>query len=216
MDTLHTVSRVWGVVQCLLFKLSALNRSWELRANPLLCRYAQWMTMAQCAKVFIGFPWGRTVDVSRDCGSCPHWPGMDWMNPLRGGKACFILFTYFSSGVVHVTYLLQVRSWVSASEILSPLIWIYSCKTWPALSREVTLCLPPKKTVAKGGIFAMMSGMFLGKGHTRMNTVAGLNGGAGWDRRRSCSLSRLYDHVEVSYNGGSTKLMFLSWNIWIR
>ena len=55
--------------------------------------------------------------------------------------------------------------------------------------------------------------MFLGKGHTRMNTVAGLNGGAGWDRRRSCSLSRFYHHLEVSYNGGSTKLMFLSWNI---
>ena len=54
---------------------------------------------------------------------------------------------------------------------------------------------------------------FQKKGSTRMNTVAGLNGGAGWDRRRSCSLSRLYDHVEVSYNGGSTKLMFLSWNI---
>ena len=77
MDTLHTVGRVWGVVQCLLSKLSALNRSWELGANPLLCRYAQWMTMAQCAKVFIGFPWGRTVVVSRDCWLCPHWPGRD-------------------------------------------------------------------------------------------------------------------------------------------
>ena len=46
------------------------------------------------------------------------------------------------------------------------------------------------------------------KGSTHMNTVAGLNGGAGWARRRSCSLSRFYDHLEVSYNGGSTKLMF--------
>ena len=95
MDTLHTVGRVWGMVQCLLSKLSALNRSWELGANPLLCRYAQWMTMAQCAKVFIGFPWGRTVVVSRDCWSCPHWPGMDWKNPLRGGKASLILLTFF-------------------------------------------------------------------------------------------------------------------------
>ena len=44
------------------------------------------------------------------------------------------------------------------------------------------------------------------RGSTRMNTVAGLNGGAGWDRRRSCSLSRLYDHLEVSYNGGCRKI----------
>ena len=169
MDTLHTVGRVWGVVQCLLSKLSALNRSWELGANPLLWRYAQWMTMAQCAKVFIGFPWGRTVVVSRDCGSCPHWPGMDWKNPLRGGKASLILLTYFSSCLVHLTFLLQVRSWVSASEILLfPLIWIYSGKTRSALSGEMTLCLPPKlKTVAKGWIFAMMSGMFFRKGACR-------------------------------------------------
>ena len=89
MDTLHTVGRVWGMVQCLLFKLSALNRSWELGANPLLCRYAQWMTMAQCAKVFIGFPWGRTVVVSRDCGSCPHWPGMDWTKPIAWREGLF-------------------------------------------------------------------------------------------------------------------------------
>ena len=41
----------------------------------------------------------------------------------------------------------------------------------------------------------------------------GLNGGAGWARRRFCLLSRLYKHVEVSYNVGSAKLMFLSWNI---
>ena len=47
---------------------------------------------------------------------------------------------------------------------------------------------------------------FQKKGSTRMNTVAGLNGGAGWDRRRSCSLSRLYDHLEVSYNGGCRKI----------
>ena len=46
-----------------------------------------------------------------------------------------------------------------------------------------------------------------------MNAVAGLNGGAGWDRRRSSSLSTFYNHLEVSYNGGSTKLMFLQWNI---
>ena len=204
MDTLHTVGRVWGMVQCLLFKLSALNRSWELGANPLLCRYAQWMTMAQCAKVFIGFPWGRTVVVSRDRGSCPHWPGMDWKNPLRGGKASFILFTYFSSGLVHVTYLFQVRSWVSASEILSPLIGIYSGKTWSALSGEMALCLPPKKTVAKGiESLPWWAACFLGKGHTRMT---GLNGGEGWARRRLCSLSRFYKHVEVSYNVGSAKI----------
>ena len=43
-------------------------------------------------------------------------------NPLRGGKASLILFTYFTSGLVHVTYLFQVRSWVSASEILSAFI----------------------------------------------------------------------------------------------
>lgn len=30
--------------------------------------------------------------------------------PLRGGKACLIRFTYFSSGLVQKTYLLQVRS----------------------------------------------------------------------------------------------------------
>ena len=54
---------------------------------------------------------------------------------------------------------------------------------------------------------------FQKKGSTRMNAVAGLNGGAGWDRRRSCSLSRFYSHLGVSYNVGSAKLMFLSWNI---
>ena len=54
---------------------------------------------------------------------------------------------------------------------------------------------------------------FQKKGSTRMNAVAGLNGGAGWDRRRSSSLSTFYNHLEVSYNGGSTKLMFLQWNI---
>ena len=47
------------------------------------------------------------------------------------------------------------------------------------------------------------------KRSTRMNAMAGLNGGAGWDRRRSCSLSRFYNHFDVSYNGGSAKLMFL-------
>jgi hypothetical protein len=36
--------------------------------------------------------------------------------------------------------------------------------------------------------------------------MTGLNGGEGWARRRLCSLSRFYKHVEVSYNVGSAKI----------
>ena len=42
--------------------------------------------------------------------------------PIAWREGLFNPLTYFSSCLVHLTFLLQVRSWVSASEILFPLI----------------------------------------------------------------------------------------------